>query len=595
MSEQGIEVTSNALVHDRRRFGRYTLCYRVAEGGMASVYLALIAAADRRFQKWVAIKVIHPQFARDKRFVAMFLDEARLAAQLRHPNICDIFDFGEADGTYYIVMEYLHGESLSAVMKRACQRTGIPLGVGARIVSDAARGLHAAHELRRPDGTLAEVVHRDVSPQNLFVLYEGVTKVVDFGIAVSRDRLGERTATGELRGKIAYMAPEQLQQKPVDRRADVYALGVVLWEVTVGRRLFKGPTEVDTLVAVLNQQIPRPSEVVSDYPKQLEDIVMKALAREPDDRYPTAGAMARDLDRYLASTGQPWGPAEVADFIQGLFPDRMEARRELLCRGIQETVTIDTELRTAPTMTSSTLPGRLTPVRAREPKTPSVWPVHATSTPEAQRFFRLLHIGVPALVVVAAVTMAWLYGSRYAAQEGPSRNGQRSAAVAVPHTSRFTTDARPVHAWNDGTSLVLLPGPASHDASVAARQSEAIPGAVAAIDDAGSVVRTETERETQTWLGERERLRTRLQTRTRRRPGQSDEVGTNPGYLNVFAVPSATVFEGSTLLGSTPMVRRALSPGRHVLRLVPHDGRPERTIVVEIRTGESRTESVRWP
>jgi tRNA A-37 threonylcarbamoyl transferase component Bud32 len=313
--------------------GRYELRYRLASGGMASVYLAK-SKGHAAFEKWVAVKVIAPQLATDRSFVKMFLDEARLVARLNHPNICAVLDFGEAEQTYFLTMEYLHGESLSTLVKSALRRGPIPVAVGCRIVADAARGLHAAHELRLADGTLANVVHRDVSPQNIFVLYDGVTKVVDFGIARSVDRTAERTSTGMIKGKLSYMAPEQLRGVEPDRRIDVFALGIVLWECATGKRLFQKQTEAATMCAVLQDPIPAPSSVAPGIAPEFDAIVAKALARNPDERYQTAAELARDLDRFVASRGLPIGPEEVAELMRTHFSDRIAQREKLLAEGL---------------------------------------------------------------------------------------------------------------------------------------------------------------------------------------------------------------------------------------------------------------------
>ncbi|MDB4929145.1 MAG: Serine/threonine protein kinase PrkC, regulator of stationary phase, partial [Myxococcaceae bacterium] len=313
-----------------QRLGRYTLRYRIAEGGMASVYLAQqTGTAD--FHKWIAMKVIDPQIASTRRFVKMFLDEARLASQLDHPNLCTVFDFGEERGSWFIAMEYLHGESLG-VLARTAWSTGRPppYELVARIVADAARGLHAAHELRLPSGASAGVVHRDVSPENIFVTYAGPTKVVDFGVACWKEQTPERTGAGELQGKIAYMSPEQLREQSIDRRADLWSLGVVLWEVTVGRRLFRRKTDAATIDAVLGERVPHPSRFRPDYPDELAAIVNRALERDRGRRYQTALELARALERWLATTGHPGGTGEVGDFMQALFAAQIAVREPLL-------------------------------------------------------------------------------------------------------------------------------------------------------------------------------------------------------------------------------------------------------------------------
>jgi serine/threonine protein kinase len=316
---------------DVRRFGRYTLRYRVASGGMASVYLAQMAGSPS-IRKWVAVKLIHPRMERDERFVKMFLHEAQILARLGHPNVCSLLDYGEEGGSPYIAMEYLHGESLASVVRRARIREQlVPFAIAARIVAEAARGLHAAHELKGPNGESAGVVHRDVSPQNVFVLYSGITKVVDFGIARSEDR-EDMTRTGELKGKFQYMAPEQINQDPLDRRADVFALGITLWELcAAGPKLFRRDRDLDTMLAVLNEPVPPITLHRPDAPAALVEIMTRALERDRDKRYATADDLARALGAFVTQAGGADNEA-VGDFMRGLFEDRIVAREELLAK-----------------------------------------------------------------------------------------------------------------------------------------------------------------------------------------------------------------------------------------------------------------------
>ena len=312
------------------KLGRYRLRYRVAHGGMATVYLAQLEGTHG-FERWVAIKVIHPHLAEERRFANMLLDEARVVARIHHPNVCAVLDFGEQGNALYLVMEYLHAESLSSAVRRAWGPggRGLPLWLSARVVADAARGLHAAHEIMDDDGKNLGVVHRDVSPQNILVLYDGMAKVVDFGIARARGRL-TATDAGEVKGKFAYMSPEHLQSEPVDARADVWSLGVLLWEATVGRRLFRGEAHGSTVMNVMQATIPRPSEIIADYPPKLEEAVMGALERDRNRRTPTAAAVANSIDEYLYSTGKPAGAPQVSEWMRANFSDKLAARDAML-------------------------------------------------------------------------------------------------------------------------------------------------------------------------------------------------------------------------------------------------------------------------
>ncbi len=315
------------------KIGRYQLCFELASGGMASVYLARAEGAPG-FQKLVALKRIHAHLADEKEYVEMFLDEARIASRITHANVCSVFDFGEADGEYFIAMEYLVGESLSRVHRRvvanADQRTSTLLPARmARVIAQACEGLHAAHELTDADGESLHVVHRDVSAENLFVTYDGATQVVDFGIAHASQRV-HQTEAGQVKGTFPYMAPEQMTAAVVDRRVDVWALGAVLWELLTLRRLFLRDTDVNTMYAVLSGEIRPPSHHRSDVPPELDAIVLKALQRSPDERWQTAREMGKALQRFLANQEDLVGPAEIADWMAELFPAGESRKRQLM-------------------------------------------------------------------------------------------------------------------------------------------------------------------------------------------------------------------------------------------------------------------------
>ncbi|MGB5811830.1 MAG: serine/threonine-protein kinase [Polyangiales bacterium] len=316
-----------------KRIGRYQLCFELASGGMASVYLARAEGAPG-FEKLVALKRIHPHLSSENDYVEMFLDEARIASRITHANVCSVFDFGETEGEYFIAMEYLVGEPLSRVHRRvvanADQRSSKDLPARmARVIASACEGLHAAHELKDDQGESLRVVHRDVSAENLFVTYDGVVQVVDFGIAHARQRV-HHTSAGQVKGTFPYMAPEQMTAAKVDRRVDVWALGAVLWELLTLRRLFLRDTDVNTMYAVLSGEIRPPSDYRKEVSPELDAIVLKALQRNPDERWQTARDMGKELRRYLAKQEDLMGPAELAEWMQELFPDGAQRKRRLM-------------------------------------------------------------------------------------------------------------------------------------------------------------------------------------------------------------------------------------------------------------------------
>jgi serine/threonine protein kinase len=322
--------------------GRYRVVDEIGIGGMASVHLARMDGPGG-FQKWVAIKRIHPHLIEDDSFIHMFLDEARIAARISHPNVATVFELGKHDDTYWIAMEYLHGEPLREVMRRT-EETGAPMPpeIACRVIADAAEGLHAAHELLGKNGEKLNLIHRDVTPHNLFVTYEGATKVVDFGIAKFSSRMSS-TRAGTLKGKLAYMSPEQVQGETIDRRTDIFALGVVLWELTTGQRLFRMESDLDTLAKVQECVIPRPSSIVRGYPIDLEKIVMKALAKNRGERFKTAREFSRMLQSLLMRRGLFIASDEVANYIQSIFKDRIEKREAHLRWAGEVTQTINVD------------------------------------------------------------------------------------------------------------------------------------------------------------------------------------------------------------------------------------------------------------
>jgi serine/threonine protein kinase len=306
------------------RIGKYRLVRRLAVGGMAEIFLAMTESIEG-FEKLVVIKRILPQFSGDPGFRRMFLDEARLAATLEHPNVVNVHDIGEWDGSYFFTMEYVHGQSLGRVMRvSASQGQPVPLEHTLAVMVGTCAGLHHAHDKHGHDGVALGIVHRDVSPPNILITYDGGVKLVDFGIAKASS-VTEYTAVGTLKGKIPYMSPEQCRAERLDRRSDIFALGVVLYELTVGRRPFQAEHELGLLNLIASTIAPLPSTVVPGYPPQLERIVMNALAPHPDHRYATARAFQLDLEDFARDYRVPISTAKLAQYMERLFDE--DARR----------------------------------------------------------------------------------------------------------------------------------------------------------------------------------------------------------------------------------------------------------------------------
>lgn len=358
--------------------GSYQLCLRIASGGMATVYLAMYRGTDG-LQRPVAVKLIHPHLAKHSEFVEMFFDEAQLAACIDHPGVCALYDFGRTQDSYFLAMEYLVGETferLGAVLQgrsRATTMMRTPFFVS-RLIADVAEALHAVHEARDEEGRPLEIVHRDVTPHNLFVLYDGSIRVTDFGIARSRDRV-HQTQSGVLKGKIGYMAPEQLGQETVDRRVDVWSVGVVLWELLANERLFSAPNVAATVDAVQHRVVRPPSQLNPFVPSSLDTIALKALERDRNKRYQTMRELALDLEAFLSSRKDTVPAAEVTEWLDALFPGEATRRRELVARtrGMVPTSMPPPPLPTAPQTELSesiTLPHRRSRSRMRALRNP---------------------------------------------------------------------------------------------------------------------------------------------------------------------------------------------------------------------------------
>ena len=290
--------------------GRYVLYDRIASGGMAAVYLGRLAGAVG-FTRTVAIKRLHPQFAADPDFVTMFLDEARVAARIQHPNVVPTLDVVATGGELFLVMEYIRGEPLSQLVKRTASRMEkIPPRVVAGLVSGALQGLHAAHEAHDESGKPLEIVHRDVSPQNIIVGVDGTPRVLDFGVAKAEGKF-HSTRGGEIKGKILYMSPEQLEADAVDRTTDVYAMGLVLFELLTGKRMFAKSQDMTSLGKILRNELVMPSSIDPEL-APWDAIVAKASAGRCEDRYPTARAMAIEVEKVCGIASA----VEMADWVE---------------------------------------------------------------------------------------------------------------------------------------------------------------------------------------------------------------------------------------------------------------------------------------
>jgi eukaryotic-like serine/threonine-protein kinase len=431
--------------------GVYRVVRKLGVGGMATVYEAVKEGADG-FRKRVALKRIHDHLAEDARIVELLADEARLASSINHPSVCQVLDFGVDSSGYFMALEYLDGFTLREVFEVLSQRPALAKEprhqrVVSRIVAGLAEGLHAAHELTDEDGAPLDVVHRDVSPHNLFVLRSGSVKVTDFGVARAKNQL-HHTATGMLKGKLAYSSPEQLHRAPVDRQTDVFALGVVLWELLTAQRLFDAGSESAIIARICREQAPdvrarQPGVVAS-----LAAVARRALSLEPAKRFKTAREMASALERSLPVQGDSVPSTEVSDWLSALMGDAQELRRSA-AYPLRASGSDDDE---PDSDTATTLP-----VPKPAPTPPAVPRALATSPAAATSRARLLAAGV---AVLASLGLAVVAGRAWRARPlAPPTTAPAVAAQRAPSSPERARPALPV---------VGEPAPVPPAASVAA-------------------------------------------------------------------------------------------------------------------------------
>ena len=314
--------------------GSYELLTRIGRGGMASVWVARGRPSPMEPEQLVAVKAMLPELADNTEFRSMFLDEGQIVRSIEHPNVVHVYEVGERENILYMAMEWVEGDSLHTLIAEANKRRPIPPEVAVRMIADTAAGLHAAHELRGWDGQLRKVVHCDVSPHNILIGLDGLVKLVDFGVAGAMNQINTDDEA-KIRGKFGYMSPEQAQAKPLDRRSDVFSLGIVLFELTTGYRLFRGRDDRHTLELVTWGKIPRPSQVISKYPSKLEAIVMRALDRDIERRFQTADEFRDALETYLVSERILVPAAGVKGLLRRVLGTKIDQRRQQIRAAIR--------------------------------------------------------------------------------------------------------------------------------------------------------------------------------------------------------------------------------------------------------------------
>lgn len=471
------------------RVGRYTILGEVGRGGMAEI---LLGRAEGRsgFERLAVLKRILPELAHRPAFVAMFLDEARTLARLHHPNVVQVYELGDGDGDLWFAMEYLVGENAGGVMRRLAARDRtLPPWIAAWIVMEACLGLQAAHDLTDAGGAPLGLVHRDVSLQNVFVTYQGGVKLLDFGVAYVADKT-EATEAGQVKGKHAYMSPEQCLGEPLDRRSDVFAMGVVLYELLTTTRLFKRATTALTFRAICDEPIAPPSTLIPGGETAFDAVCAKALEKRKELRYASAEALRRDLAEAIrrvattdATIDRAEAPARLAELMQGTFEDRIAEKDALLRRAragdrvaapVPADTDVDVEIPTAIDRTVLTSASPAAPERAPSRRSPAVIAV-GVGVAVTAGVVGILTNSDPrtatapptAAVSTAAASSAGLASEARDVLRSPSMSASVASSIAAVASASATPSGRPVRATITTTASAMPTATASAPAAPA--------------------------------------------------------------------------------------------------------------------------------
>jgi serine/threonine-protein kinase len=560
-------------------FGKYQLFASLGRGGMADVFLA-VARGQMGFNKLAVVKRLKPALAEETAFRTMFLDEARLAARLSHPNIVNTYDVGEQYGVYFIAMEYLEGQSLNKVIKEAARRREV-IGpeVGVRIIADALAGLGYAHDLRDYDGRPLDVIHRDVSPHNIFVTYDGHTKLVDFGIAKAALSTQE-TEVGVLKGKVAYMSPEQAIGDRIDARSDLFAMGIVLWELIAQERLMTGESAANTLHRLMNDPIPRLSEVVPGIDPELDAIVARALEKDPNRRWQSAAEMRSVLESWLEAQPFHARQEDVSRRMVGLFGHvrediqiRIQQHMAAItnAQSTQELQALTAESLKRMEQAGAKVSGHLLSLAAAQasggasgivpsygalPSSPSMYPALQTGPHQPQPAR-----ASSALMIVIAIGCFLLAGLLIVVI-GLRDRGDTPPSLAVP------ASVKPIDPAPSETPSATVTATATAPASVTSTAPSVPPKQHPHVGPA----------------------RAPAQPAKTPPPPTAEE----PGFVTMSAYPWAKVSEGSKVVCAvTPCNKVSMSAGAHTLTFENGESPGQKqTVVVQVKSGETSTKNV---
>ena len=591
ISHENHSVSSEHRRHSKelieQPFGKYTLIAKIGHGGMAEVFLAA-NRGPAGFTKLAVLKRLHPHLEDEENLLGMFLDEARLAARLNHPHVVQTYEVGQSDGLHYLAMEYLEGQSFARILRHARQtEQPLPLAVGVRLFIDVLDGLHYAHTLRDFDGSPLGVVHRDISPGNLFVTYEGQVKLLDFGIAKAGTQLNE-TRAGQVKGKFAYIAPEQARPGGHDHRADIWSLGVVMWEAFAGRRLFKGESEVLTLHNTLNSQVISLDTEIDGIPEQLAAIVDRALQRDPDMRYQSAHEMREDLEGFMHDAGLRASRSDIGRFVTELFERERDEQRRVL----RAYMAGELEGQSLGSVVAST--GSFSGVKSRtsESLLPPIQSGEIEDVGENEGRWRWAALVLLISAVVGGLLAAVLAG-------GGDEVASVENGLPVPTPNTAVGPIAPVQPVEEANETPATESPATETPEAAADEEE-----VREELDEASEDETEAASEEEDEPRRRRRpttMRTRAtntratNTRTSTRqpdPSEPPAPVAEEGFLTLDTIPWSRVTLNGQNLGTTPILRHRLPAGSHTLLLVNPERGLRQRYRVTIRAGETTSRRV---
>ncbi len=592
-----------------RTLGRYTLLGRLAQGGMGEILLARLDGAAG-FEKYVVIKRLRSHLVDDQRSVRAFLDEARIVARISHPNVCQVYELGYEHGRHYLAMEYLEGLSLSGMVKRASRdRSPLDLRAVCGLIEQACEGLQHVHTLRKVDGTPAGVVHRDISPQNLFVTVDGVVKVLDFGIAKTGDS-SVRTPTGRVKGKSAYMSPEQIRGVTLDPRSDIYSLGVVLYEAVTGRPLFQRGDIHETFRAIREDTLP----FLRDVPEELNQVIQKAVSRSRDERYDSARSLGRAVSNAMTGRGGSMTAPALAEWLTERFEADLEERRGRVARAIasrtaEQAADYDSRLEPgtviAPSGTMTLAPrsdemfaeparegpqvasagAAVVPIVAVAPDHDMSVPPRMSEPPRRRRPRWVLPVAAGSSALVAAILVWWTLGPSAArsnevdavsAEAVPA--GEAALAPAATVAEADTPEAPPAEPARAQAAPPAPQAPAAAAADEPELELEPDPVEPAPEPEPESdPVMTFAPEPAPPSAGTPARPRAR-----------------GKGFFTIDSMPYATIYVDGSKKGVTPLLRLSLPAGKHDVLAVTADGRRQKFQVAIAPGEEARRRKLTW-